>query len=118
MSEALAMRKLLCAGIGVIVIMGSCGGAAADCYDTFGCTDRDRFRLSDLMSGPNCEFLYVMRNQIYAQHGYCFQTARARATFGNAGCRSSNVNALGLSAIELGNATTILQAEHALGCPE
>ncbi len=99
-----------------LVVYG--GAAAADCYDVFGCTDRDRFRLNDLMSGPNCEFLYVMRNQIYAQHGYCFQTPRAIATFGNAGCVSSNVNALGLSAIELGNAATILQAEQAMRCPE
>jgi hypothetical protein len=112
------MRKILRAGVGVIALMGVGGGALADCYDVFGCTDRARFRLSDLMSGPNCEFLYVMRNQIYAQHGYCFQTPRAIATFGNAGCVSSNANALGLSAIELANASTILQAEQAKGCPE
>jgi hypothetical protein len=99
-----------------LVVYG--GAAAADCYDVFGCTDRNQFRLSDLMSGPNCEFLYVMRNRIYAQHGYCFQTPRAIATFGDAGCVSGDANALGLSAIELGNATTILQAEQAKGCPE
>ncbi len=112
------MRKFLPAGVGAIALIAMCGGAVADCYDVFGCTDRNQFRLSDLMSGPNCEFLYVMRNRIYAQHGYCFQTARAIATFGNVGCVSRNANALGLSAIELGNATTILQAEQAKGCPE
>ncbi len=96
-----------------------CGGAAAaDCYDVFGCSDRDRFRLGDLTSGPNCEFLYVMRNAIYAQHHYCFQTARAIATFGNQGCVSANANALGLNSVELANAATILQAERAMGCPE
>ena len=94
------------------------GVAAADCYDVFGCSDRNRFRFEALTSGPNCEFLYVMRNRIYAQHGYCFHTARAIATFGNRGCVSGDANALGLNAIELGNATTILAAERALGCPE
>ena len=74
--------------------------------------------LQDLTSGPNCEFLYVMRNGIYAQHGYCFHTPRAIATFGNRGCLSGDANALGLNAIELANATTILSAERALGCPE
>ncbi len=96
----------------------SCGAAAADCYDVFGCTNRDRFRFGDLMSGPNCEFLYTMRNAIYAQHHYCFHTARAIASFGNQGCVTGDANALGLKAIELGNATTILQAEQAKGCPE
>ncbi len=112
------MRNFLRAGVGAIVLAAMCGGAVAECYDVFGCTNRDRFRLGDLTSGPNCEFLYTMRNQIYAEHHYCFQTARAIATFGNQGCVSGNANALGLNAIELGNAATILQAERAMGCPE
>ena len=70
------------------------------------------------MSGPNCEFLYVMVPPNLRVYGQLLPDGAREATFGNAGCRSSNVNALGLSAIELGNATTILQAEHALGCPE
>ena len=59
-----------------------------------------------------------MRNWIYAQHGYRFQTPRALATFGAAGCVSGDANALAISAIELANAATILQAEHAMGRPE
>lgn len=112
------MRKILfrCAALATLAL--ACGGAAADCYDVFGCSDRDRFRMGDLTSGPTCEFLYTMRNAIYAQHHYCFQTPRAIAAFGNQGCVTSNANALGLNAVELGNAATILQAEHAMGCPE
>ena len=106
------------AGLVVCLTFAGYGSAAAECYDVFGCTDRDRFRVGDLLSGPNCEFLYVMRNQIYAEHHYCFQTPRAIAAFGNQGCVSRNPNALGMSALELGNASTILQAEHAKGCPE
>jgi hypothetical protein len=112
------MRNFLRAGVGAIVVAAMCGGAVAECYDVFGCTNRDRFRLGDLTSGPNCEFLYTMRNQIYAEHHYCFQTARAIATFGNQGCVSANANALGLNSVELANAATILQAERAMGCPE
>jgi hypothetical protein len=112
------MRKSFMRAAAFLALAFACRAAAADCYDVFGCTDRDRFQLRDLTSGPNCEFLYVMRNRIYAQHGYCFQTPRAIATFGNQGCVSANVAALGLNAIELANAATILQAERAMGCPE
>ena len=92
--------------------------ASAECYDVVGCADRARFRLEDLMTGPNCEFLYTMRNQIYADHHYCFRTARGQATFGNAGCVSANPEALGLNAVERYNAAVILRAARAKGCPE
>jgi hypothetical protein len=105
-------------GIAALGLMVMGGAASADCYDVFGCTNQNRFRFSDLMNGPNCEFLYEMRNGIYAAHHYCFVTPRAIAMFGNAGCRGQNPNALGMNGVELGNATTILQAEHAKGCPE
>lgn len=94
------------------------GAARADCYDVFGCTDRNRFNFEQLANGPNCDFLYEMRNRIYAQHHYCFKTARAIETLGNEGCRYDDVNRVPLSAIERANATTILQVEHAKGCAE
>ncbi|MGO8831393.1 MAG: YARHG domain-containing protein [Roseiarcus sp.] len=94
------------------------GAAGADCYDVFGCTERDRFRFEDLANGPNCDFLYEMRNRIYAQRGYCFHTPRAIATLGNQNCRFDDVNEVPLNAIERGNAALILQVEQAKGCPE
>jgi hypothetical protein len=30
----------------------------------------------------SCDQLWYARNQIYARHGYCFQTPHARAVFG------------------------------------
>jgi YARHG domain len=92
------------------------GLASADCYDVFGCSDRNAFRLNDLASGPNCDFLYTMRNAIYRAHGYCFKTARAIATFSNDGCTIDNVNRLGLSAIERNDAALIAKAESIKGC--
>jgi hypothetical protein len=92
--------------------------AEAGCYDVFGCANVSRFRMTDLMSGPNCEFLYTMRNAIFAEHGYCFHTERGRATFGNQGCLTGDANALGLNPTERYNAETILQAERAKGCVE
>ena len=101
-----------------VVLAGASGlPAVADCYDVFGCTDRNVFRLNDLLSGPSCEFLYEMRNGIYADHHLCFKTARAIRTYGNAGCISYDPNAIGMSSLEFANAGTILQAEKTKSCP-
>ena len=90
--------------------------ALADCYDVFGCSNRDVFRYRDLVSGPNCEFLWQMRNRIYQENGYCFKTARAIATLGNDGCRYTSEGALPMNRIERTNVDTIKKAEGALGC--
>jgi hypothetical protein len=34
----------------------------------------------------NCQELWVMRNQIYKDAGYCFTSPRAITYFGNGGC--------------------------------
>jgi YARHG domain len=93
----------------------------ADCYDLLGCTDKNAFsaHYSYLAGadGPTCDFLYVMRNQIYAQHGYCFKTAKAIQELGNANCHIDNMAAVPLSQIERNNVATIRRAETAKRCP-
>lgn len=37
--------------------------------------------------GRICHRLWVERNQIYKDYGYCFKTERAIRYFGNRGCR-------------------------------
>ncbi len=37
--------------------------------------------------GRVCHRLWVERNQIYKDYGYCFKTERAMRYFGNRGCR-------------------------------
>ena len=100
------------------LVLSFASAASAECYEVFGCANANPFRLSDLLSGPNCDFLYTMRNQIYADHGYCFHTARAIATFGDANCVTGDANALPLNGYERANAAVILRAEHAKACPE
>ncbi|HLW89920.1 MAG TPA: YARHG domain-containing protein [Roseiarcus sp.] len=102
----------------VAALIALAGPARADCYDVFGCSERNQFRLQDLLAGPNCDFLYEMRNRIYAEHHYCFKTQRAIATLGNEGCLYSDVNQVPLNQIERNNAATILRAEQMKGCPE
>ena len=44
-----------------------------------------------------CNDLWVMRNEIYKNNGYCFKTAKAINYFGNAGCSYDNQSAVPLS---------------------
>jgi hypothetical protein len=93
----------------------------ADCYDLLGCTDHDAFsaHYSYLVArdGPTCDFLYVMRNTIYSQHGYCFKTARGIQEIGNQDCHIRDMAAVPLSQIERNNVATIQRAERARNCP-
>jgi hypothetical protein len=91
--------------------------ASADCYDVFGCSDTNYFRANDLRSGPNCEFLWEMRNDILSQRGYCFHTARAIQTIGNAGCKFTDVSQVPLNRFERANVSTMQSVETSMHCP-
>lgn len=92
----------------------------ADCYDLVGCTDRNDFNRHYgylvARDGPNCDFLYQMRNRIYAEHGYCFVTPRAIEEIGNDGCYIHDQSRVPLSRIERNNVAVIHRAEVAKGC--
>lgn len=60
------------------IILTTAGGGIAGAGD-------DRGSGSDYYAGLNCNGLWYERNAIFARFGYCFESARARATFG-AGC--------------------------------
>lgn len=114
-------KALMFVGASVFAALVGAGAARADCYDVLGCTDRDDFSrgwryLASVEDGPTCEFLWTMRNAVFAEHGYCFRTARGRAAFAGP-CRTSDVDALGLSRIERANVDTIARAERAKNCP-
>jgi len=114
-------RLAVAALAGLITALAS--PVLADCYDLLGCTDHDNFAAhysylaAPEPNGPNCDFLYVMRNTIYQQHGYCFKTARGIQEMGNSGCHISDMAAVPLSQIERNNVATIQRAERAKHCP-
>jgi tetratricopeptide (TPR) repeat protein len=60
-------------------------------------------------AGLSCDQLWVARNEMFLRHGYCFETPRALATFGNDGCRTTKQDIL--TAIERSNARTLRAAE-------
>jgi hypothetical protein len=115
-------KRVRLLGMAAIVANGMSGPAIADCYDVLGCTDRNLFsRHFDYLAaphpeGPNCEFLWGMRNGILAAHGYCFHTAQGRSHFSNEGCRYDDVESVPLTPVERSNIESIARAEHTKGC--
>jgi YARHG domain-containing protein len=104
-----------------LAAFGAAAPAFADCYDLLGCDNRDLFSkhydyLASVAEGPNCGFLYIMRNRIYQEHGYCFATPQAVSALGNNGCSITDQAAVPLSNIERANIAAIQSAERAKGC--
>jgi hypothetical protein len=104
------------------VVLGACAlsllaaaPARANCYELIGCSNKDRYKVSDLMQ-LGCQPLWEVRNWIYKENGYCFRTPKAIEAFGNAGCRYDDVARVPLNDIERHNMTTIKSVEIKKGC--
>jgi hypothetical protein len=63
-----------------------------------------------------CQQLWVARNTIYKNAGYCFKTDRAIRYFGNAGCAYDDEGSLPLSGWQRQRIAQILAEERANGC--
>ena len=64
----------------------------------------------------SCQELWVMRNQIYKDNGYCFKTAKAINYFGNGGCEYHSEGAVPLSKSERRIVRDIKRSEARQGC--
>lgn len=106
------MRRLLLA---LLLLAAEAAPVAAACFDGIGCTDRKRFRTSDLRRN-DCERLWTMRNSILAENGYCFNDARAAEAFGDAKCVVTDITKLPLNPTERSNFRTIAKVESEKGC--
>ena len=63
-----------------------------------------------------CEDLWVARNQIYKDNGYCFKTQNAIDYFGNGGCSHQSQSSVHLSKGEAREVRRIRNREVKLGC--
>ena len=106
------MKKLI---IAATLTLLSAGPSLAACYEDIGCTDGDKFKKADLRDF-SCQLLWDVRNTIYKENGYCFQTKKARNYFGNDGCYIDDMEEVKMSSIERGNVSQIVAVEKALGC--
>lgn len=99
----------------IVFLSAGATPARADCFEDIGCTDSDRFDIDDLVE-LSCENLWYVRNSIYDENGYCFQTARGRREFDNSDCWVRNQSKVKLSQIERHNVNQIVEAESENGC--
>ncbi len=63
-----------------------------------------------------CGELWVERNQIYKDNGYCFKTRDAIRYFGNAGCVYDDQNDVPLSTREQRRVQQLIREERRNGC--
>ena len=96
-------------------LSASSAPARANCYELIGCSDKDYFKLSDLMQ-LGCQPLWEVRNWMYKERGYCFKTPKAIKAFGNAGCRYDDIAQVPLNNVERANMKAIKKAEANKGC--
>ena len=100
---------------GLAAIAGT-GPASAACFESgIGCTESQLapyWALKQL----SCDALWTVRNTIYHENGYCFQTARGRANFDNTGCTYVTSGQVPLNAFESANVTRVQQVEKQKHC--
>lgn len=68
--------------------------------------------------GWSCRDLWVERNQIFKDAGYCFNTQRAVRYFGNAGCMYDRQADVPLSANQRRIIAEIVRVERFTGCTD
>jgi len=68
--------------------------------------------------GWSCRDLWVERNQIFKDAGYCFNTQRAVRYFGNAGCMYDRQADVPLSASQRRIIAEIVRVERFTGCTD
>lgn len=113
-------RTVLATGIFLISGLAANAQIAASiespqCYEGVGCPHKDPIADAQLKDF-SCDNLWLVRNTIFHQRGYCFSTARGMKEFSNKNCSSKNVAELKLGAVEKANIATIEKAEKAKGC--
>ena len=87
----------------------SAGCHLVDCVENVYITPKE-------LQAKTCEDLWILRNSIWNDAGYCFKTLRAVKAFGNHACRYGDQSAVPLNDYQRANAKTILAVEAARKC--
>ncbi|MCC7252540.1 YARHG domain-containing protein [Hyphomicrobium sp.] len=87
----------------------SAGCHLVDCVENVYITPKD-------IQARSCEDLWILRNSIWNDAGYCFKTPRAIKAFGNHACQYTDQSAVPLNDYQRANARTILAVESAHNC--
>ena len=111
------MRIRSIAGVATAILLIPASAFAA-CFEDLGqtgCTDSETFTKSDLQR-LSCENLWLVRNRIFADNGYCFKTARGKEIFGNGSCSVDDADQVKMNSYEWANITAIGEVEQEMGC--
>jgi hypothetical protein len=104
--------------LGFLALLAAGSAAEAACFEDLGrtgCTDSEKFPVRDLRR-LSCENLWLVRNTIYDENGYCFRTRRALEVFDNDDCYVEDAGAVRLNTFERGNINRVVQVEREKGC--
>jgi hypothetical protein len=89
--------------------------AMSACFELIGCTDTEYFSQARLRQ-LSCDALWTVRNTIFDENGYCFQTAKGQAVFSNAGCKYTVSGNVPLNQFERTNVERVRAVEAQKGC--
>jgi hypothetical protein len=90
--------------------------ANAACFESgVDCTDDHEIPAS-MLQPLSCDALWTVRNMIFDENGYCFQSARGKSTFSSDGCAYTSMASMPLNQYELANIATVRQVEKQKGC--
>ena len=88
------------------------------CFENLGqtgCPSQETFSTKDLKK-LSCENLWLVRNSIYDNQGYCFKTAKAKTVFDNSDCTVDDPGDIDFNAHEWTNISRIAKIEKNKGC--
>ncbi len=90
--------------------------ANAACFEgNVGCTDSAAIPVSALQE-LSCDSLWSVRNMIFDENGYCFQTTKGQSVFSNEGCAYKTMSAMPLNTYESQNILTVRKVEKQKAC--
>ena len=110
-------RKIFFLGAAAILALAVRGEPArAACFESgVGCPN-DHYIPRSVLSTLSCDALWMVRNSIYDERGFCFKTARALETFSNDDCYVTNASRLKFNTFERTNIDRIVAVERKKGC--
>ena len=114
MSDVRKMFFLATSAILALAVRGE--PARAACFESgVGCPN-DHYISKSVLDTLSCDALWMVRNSIYDERGFCFKTARALETFSNEDCYVTNASRLKFNAFERTNIDRIVAVERNKGC--
>ena len=116
MNAAFLCRGCVVAAVSAMVLLFGAPPGNAACFESgVDCTD-DHDIPASVLQPLSCDALWTVRNMIFDENGYCFQTAKAKAVFSNEGCQYASMAGMPLNAYETTNIATIRKVEQQKGC--